>query len=113
MIAARTWTDTAIRIRLLAAFSDVPENDLVFRFCLIHLKKSSTCHLERKRLKHDVTARAGPDFRLTLWPARSIHLPSGRITSEAAMAAWYGPKGTTGLSQATVAAMPPHDYVDS
>ncbi len=28
--------------------------------------------------------------------------PSGRIASEAAMAEWYGSKGTTGLSQAIV-----------
>ena len=36
-------------------------------------------------------------------------MPSGRIGSGAAVAAWYGSKAATGLCQAIVSLMPPHD----
>ena len=46
-MATSTYTDTAIQIWLLTAFSEVPKNDLIRRCCLIHLKNSSTCQRYR------------------------------------------------------------------
>src|ERR1700693_4399800 len=46
-MATRTYTEQAIQICDLTAFSEVPKKALIRRCCLIHLKKSSTCQRQR------------------------------------------------------------------
>ena len=67
-------------------------------------------HCTSRSLLPDIRAKrcSGPDFRLTVQAVRPIDLPSGRITSEAALAAWYGSKSAIGLSQAIVSMCPLH-----
>jgi len=43
MIATSTWVLIAIQTCVFTAFSLVPQNALIRRFCLIHLKNSLTC----------------------------------------------------------------------
>lgn len=43
-IHSKTERMSATHIWVYTAFSLVPQNDFIFKCCLIHLKNNSTCH---------------------------------------------------------------------
>ena len=57
-MAAIKKAHTAVQICVLTAFSLLPKKVLILRFCLIHLKKSSTC---QRRRYSSVIVRAGKE----------------------------------------------------
>ena len=56
-MATSTYTETAVQICALTAFSEVPKNFLMRKCCLIHLKNNSTC--QRALYKAQIVAAGG------------------------------------------------------
>jgi hypothetical protein len=56
-MATSTYTEAAVQICALTAFSEVLKNFLMRRYCLIHVKNNSTC--QRALYKAQIVAAGG------------------------------------------------------